>query len=142
MSILCCSDFYFDSNEHHGFSKLLWGNDQHSFFFGWQIDVQEQRAYAVWVSEMMLQQTRVATVIMYYQNWMEKWPSIFHLAQASQEVIIIISLSSPSRKHIMMHPCIHGLQICCSIVSKVWCDVGFRITGRGLELKHPSGVDI
>jgi hypothetical protein len=35
----------------------------------------------------MLQQTRVATVIMYYQNWMEKWPSIFHLAQASQEEV-------------------------------------------------------
>jgi A/G-specific adenine glycosylase len=51
------------------------------------IDVQEQRAYAVWVSEMMLQQTRVATVITYYQNWMEKWPSIFHLAQASQEEV-------------------------------------------------------
>ncbi len=141
MSILCCSDFYFEMMSIMG-SAIFCGEMTSILFFGWQIDVQEQRAYAVWVSEVMLQQTRVATVIMYYQNWMEKWPSIFHLAQASQEVIIIISLSSPSRKHIMMHACIHELQICCSIVSKVWCDAGFRITRRGLELKHPSGVDI
>ncbi|KAL4193844.1 hypothetical protein AMTRI_Chr06g201380 [Amborella trichopoda] len=47
----------------------------------------EARAYAVWVSEVMLQQTRVATVIRYYGRWMEKWPSIHHLAQASQEEV-------------------------------------------------------
>ena len=28
-----------------------------------------QRAYEVWVSEIMLQQTQVATVIPYYQRW-------------------------------------------------------------------------
>ncbi|KAF5201225.1 Adenine dna glycosylase [Thalictrum thalictroides] len=46
-----------------------------------------QRAYEVWVSEMMLQQTRVATVIEYYKRWMEKWPTIHHLAAASQEEV-------------------------------------------------------
>ncbi|KAF6162349.1 hypothetical protein GIB67_008478 [Kingdonia uniflora] len=45
------------------------------------------RAYAVWVSEIMLQQTRVATVIDYYNRWMEKWPTLQHLAQASQEEV-------------------------------------------------------
>jgi A/G-specific adenine glycosylase len=30
------------------------------------------RGYAVWVSEIMLQQTQVATVIDYYNKWMEK----------------------------------------------------------------------
>ncbi|MCL7026471.1 hypothetical protein MKW94_030160 [Papaver nudicaule] len=46
-----------------------------------------KRAYAVWVSEIMLQQTRVATVIDYYNRWMDKWPSLHHLAQATQEEV-------------------------------------------------------
>lgn len=47
----------------------------------------ETRAYAVWVSEVMLQQTRVQTVIDYFNRWMEKWPSIHHLAQATLEEV-------------------------------------------------------
>ncbi|KAF8662369.1 hypothetical protein AX16_001174 [Volvariella volvacea WC 439] len=35
-----------------------------------------QRAYEVWVSEVMLQQTQVATVIPYYNRWMEKYTPI------------------------------------------------------------------
>lgn len=46
----------------------------------------EKRAYEVWVSEIMLQQTRVQTVMDYYKRWMHKWPTIHHLAQASIEV--------------------------------------------------------
>lgn len=47
---------------------------------------QQQRAYEVWISEMMLQQTRVDTVLLYYQKWMEKWPTLQLLALASLEV--------------------------------------------------------
>ncbi|KAL9304076.1 hypothetical protein ACSQ67_021339 [Phaseolus vulgaris] len=47
----------------------------------------ERRAYGVWVSEVMLQQTRVQTVIAYYNRWMQKWPTIYHLAQASLEEV-------------------------------------------------------
>lgn len=47
----------------------------------------ERKAYGVWVSEVMLQQTRVQTVIAYYNRWMQKWPTIYHLAQASLEVL-------------------------------------------------------
>ncbi|KAK4270056.1 hypothetical protein QN277_023141 [Acacia crassicarpa] len=47
----------------------------------------DSRAYAVWVSEVMLQQTRVQTVIDYYNRWMEKWPTIHDLAQASLEEV-------------------------------------------------------
>lgn len=44
--------------------------------------------YAVWVSEVMLQQTRVETVIPYYTRWMQQFPDIFALAEASlQEVL-------------------------------------------------------
>uniref|UniRef100_A0A8C8SMC8 Adenine DNA glycosylase n=1 Tax=Pelusios castaneus TaxID=367368 RepID=A0A8C8SMC8_9SAUR len=44
-----------------------------------------RRAYAVWVSEVMLQQTQVATVIDYYTRWMQKWPTLQALAEASLE---------------------------------------------------------
>lgn len=52
------------------------------------VDESERRAYAVWVSEVMLQQTRVQTVIDYFNKWMNKWPTLYHLAQASLEVYI------------------------------------------------------
>ncbi|KFZ63931.1 A/G-specific adenine DNA glycosylase, partial [Podiceps cristatus] len=47
----------------------------------------DRRAYAVWVSEIMLQQTQVATVIDYYNRWMQKWPTLQALARASLEEV-------------------------------------------------------
>ncbi|KAK4097290.1 DNA glycosylase [Parathielavia hyrcaniae] len=47
-----------------------------------------RRAYEVWISETMLQQTRVATVVAYYQRWMARWPSIWDLAAAREEDVV------------------------------------------------------
>ena len=44
--------------------------------------------YAVWISEAMLQQTRVDTVIPYFHRWMERFPSIRALAQASEQDVL------------------------------------------------------
>ncbi len=44
--------------------------------------------YAVWVAEVMLQQTRVETVIPYFERWMERFPTVFALAQASEEEVL------------------------------------------------------
>jgi A/G-specific adenine glycosylase len=44
--------------------------------------------YAVWVSEIMLQQTRVETVIPYFRRWMERFPTIAALASASQQEVL------------------------------------------------------
>lgn len=44
--------------------------------------------YAVWISEIMLQQTQVATVIPYFIHWMSRFPTIKHLAEASLEEVI------------------------------------------------------
>ena len=41
--------------------------------------------YATWVSEIMLQQTRVATVIDYHTRWLARFPTIEALAAASPE---------------------------------------------------------
>lgn len=42
-------------------------------------------AYGVWVSEIMLQQTRVEAVIPYYLKWMQRFPTVHDLAQASED---------------------------------------------------------
>jgi len=46
--------------------------------------------YAIWVSEVMLQQTRVETVIPYYERWIQRFPSIEQLASASQQEILAV----------------------------------------------------
>lgn len=45
-------------------------------------------AYHVWVSEIMLQQTQVQTVIPYYQRFMQSFPDVSSLAQASQDEVL------------------------------------------------------
>ncbi len=44
--------------------------------------------YRVWVSEIMLQQTQVATVIPYYERFMERFPDVNALAGASQDDVL------------------------------------------------------
>ena len=44
--------------------------------------------YKVWVSEIMLQQTRVEAVKSYYTNWMEHFPDIPTLAAAEEEDVV------------------------------------------------------
>eukprot|EP00588_Corethron_pennatum_P008669 CAMPEP_0194271646 /NCGR_PEP_ID=MMETSP0169-20130528/5371_1 /TAXON_ID=218684 /ORGANISM="Corethron pennatum, Strain L29A3" /LENGTH=616 /DNA_ID=CAMNT_0039014043 /DNA_START=165 /DNA_END=2011 /DNA_ORIENTATION=- len=43
--------------------------------------------YGTWVSEIMLQQTRVEAVIPYYVRWMKSFPTVEHLATASDEEV-------------------------------------------------------
>ncbi len=45
-------------------------------------------AYAVWVSEVMLQQTTVKAVLPYYQGFFTRFPSIAALARASEEDVL------------------------------------------------------
>ena len=44
--------------------------------------------YAIWVSEIMLQQTQVTAVIGYYAKFMQRFPTIASLAQATQEEVL------------------------------------------------------
>jgi A/G-specific adenine glycosylase len=46
--------------------------------------------YAIWVSEIMLQQTRVAVVIEHYQNFLERFPSLPALALASEDSVLAL----------------------------------------------------
>ena len=47
-----------------------------------------QDPYAIWVSEIMLQQTQVKTVIPYYQRWLVQFPTIEALATADQQQVL------------------------------------------------------
>lgn len=49
---------------------------------------QGQDAYRVWLSEIMLQQTQVATVIPYYQRFVASFPDIKALAAASEDEVL------------------------------------------------------
>lgn len=51
----------------------------------WQ---QSKDPYSVWVSEIMLQQTQVTTVIDYYNRFMKKFPTIKALAHADEEEVM------------------------------------------------------
>ncbi len=51
-------------------------------------DRQPVDPYAVWVSEIMLQQTRVEAVIPYYEKWMILFPTIHALAEASEQDVL------------------------------------------------------
>ena len=44
--------------------------------------------YAIWVSEIMLQQTQVATVIPYYQKFLKSFPTVRHLARADLSKVL------------------------------------------------------
>jgi A/G-specific adenine glycosylase len=69
------------------FSDLLiaWHAKSGRHHLPWQ---QSKDPYKVWVSEIMLQQTQVATVIDYYHRFMKKFPTIKALAHADEEEVM------------------------------------------------------
>lgn len=44
--------------------------------------------YAIWVSEVMLQQTQVKTVLGYYERWMARFPTVTALAKAADDDVL------------------------------------------------------
>ncbi|HYJ08135.1 MAG TPA: A/G-specific adenine glycosylase [Polyangiaceae bacterium] len=44
--------------------------------------------YAIWVSEVMLQQTQVKTVLGYYERWMQRFPTVTALAAAAEADVL------------------------------------------------------
>jgi A/G-specific adenine glycosylase len=51
----------------------------------WQ---QNPTPYRVWISEIMLQQTQVATVIPYYERFMQRFPQLSDLAEAAPDEVL------------------------------------------------------
>ncbi|MES2203757.1 MAG: A/G-specific adenine glycosylase [Pseudomonadota bacterium] len=73
----------------HDFTRkiLAWYKKQGRKDLPWQ---QNKTAYRVWISEIMLQQTQVKTVIPYYLRFMENFPDIASLASASLDSVLAL----------------------------------------------------
>lgn len=72
---------------HANFAKLVlgWFKDHGRKDLPWQ---QNPTPYRVWVSEIMLQQTQVSTVIDYYARFMDKFPDVNSLANATEDQVL------------------------------------------------------
>ena len=68
------------------FSKKIidWQKIQGRHNLPWQ----KKSAYEVWISEIMLQQTQVGTVIPYYKAFIKTFPDIKTLAESSEEQVM------------------------------------------------------
>lgn len=64
---------------------LIWFDQHGRKDLPWQLD---RTPYSVWVSEIMLQQTQVATVIPYYQRFMQRFPEVESLALAEPDEVL------------------------------------------------------
>jgi A/G-specific adenine glycosylase len=64
---------------------LAWFDEHGRKDLPWQQDVNE---YRVWVSEIMLQQTQVQTVIPYFNRFVERFPDVEVLAGANQDDVL------------------------------------------------------
>jgi hypothetical protein len=90
--------------------------------------------YQSWVSEIMLQQTKVETVIEYYTRWMEKFPTVDVLAAASIEVWKCAAfLAVPSFFLVTVSSC-----TCCNLGSE--CRLGWTwlLSTRALSASRRS----
>lgn len=64
---------------------LAWFDRHGRKHLPWQ---EERTPYRVWISEIMLQQTQVATVIPYYHRFMQRFPTVQALAEAPIDEVL------------------------------------------------------
>lgn len=83
-----------DSHLYHQLKRVNIDKFQHDLISWFQTKQrilpwrEDQDPYKVWVSEIMLQQTKVDTVIPYFQEFMEKFPTIEALAEADEQEVL------------------------------------------------------
>jgi A/G-specific adenine glycosylase len=66
-------------------TRILAWYEKHARTLPWR---GSENAYAIWVSEIMLQQTRVETVIPYFERWLRLFPSVAALAEAPEQQVL------------------------------------------------------
>ena len=74
---------------HEAFASTLvsWQLAHGRHHLPWQ---QQRDPYRVWLSEVMLQQTQVATVIDYFNRFMDRFPTVAALAEAPQQAVMAL----------------------------------------------------
>ncbi|UOF93754.1 MAG: A/G-specific adenine glycosylase [Bordetella sp.] len=87
--------------------------------------------YRIWLSEIMLQQTQVVTVIPYYLRFLEKFPDIEKLASASEENVLSlwVGLGYYARAR--------NLHYCSKIISSNW---GGKFPKNSKEIQSLPGI--
>jgi len=81
---------------------LLW-YDRHRRDLPWR---RTREPYRIWLSEIMLQQTRVAAVLAHYRAFLKRFPNVRALAAASEsEVLAVWSGLGYYRRARMLHLC-------------------------------------
>src|ERR1043165_7731063 len=73
-----------ESNRRLRFRLCRWF-DQHQRDLPWRRD---RDPYRIWVSEVMLQQTQVATVIPYFERFLQAFPTVTALAAADEQEVL------------------------------------------------------
>jgi A/G-specific adenine glycosylase len=72
--------------DREGFSRsLLEWYERHARRLPWR---DQPTPYRVWISEIMLQQTRVETVLPYFTRWLERFPNVAALAAATEQDVL------------------------------------------------------
>jgi A/G-specific adenine glycosylase len=107
---------------------LLAWFDEHRRDLPWR---RTRDPYAIWVSEIMLQQTRVAAVLGHFARWMERFPTLAALAAASEEdVLALWSGLGYYRRARMLH----------RAAQAVVADYAGRIPQTSAELRALPGI--
>jgi len=68
-------------------SDLLKWHKKQNRHLPWHI---EPSSYKIWISEIMLQQTVLSSVLKHYKKWMSVFPDVFILARASEKKVLQI----------------------------------------------------
>lgn len=86
-------------------SQILTWYDQNKRSLPWRLNPGQSDPYITWISEIMLQQTTVQTTIPYFERFMQRFPSVVNLAQASIDDVLMIwqGLGYYRRAHHMHH---------------------------------------
>jgi A/G-specific adenine glycosylase len=107
---------------------LLGWFDRHKRDLPWR---RTRDAYAIWISEIMLQQTRVAAVLEHYARWMERWPTVAALAAAEEaEVLALWSGLGYYRRARFLH----------AGARAVVADYGGELPGTAAALRGLAGI--
>ena len=65
-------------------SLLLW-YEKSNYYMPWR---ETNDAYKIWISEIMLQQTQVQTVVKYYNKWLQAYPTIQSVSSANIDSLL------------------------------------------------------
>jgi len=113
-------------------AKLLAWYDGHARALPWRARAGETPdPYAVWLSEIMLQQTTVATVAPYYRRFLARWPDVRALARADLDEVLA------AWQGLGYYARARNLHACARAVCERW---GGRFPGSEESLRGLPGV--